>query len=57
MVYPYVHMNIIIIIIILYINMRIYITNSARVHELSGRVRAHAYNNYYTWAEMRVGSK
>ena len=31
------------------INMRRYIT-SARGHELSGRVRAHAYN-YYAWAE------
>ena len=31
------------------INMRRYIT-SARSHELSGRVRAHAYN-YYAWAE------
>ena len=31
------------------INMRRYIT-SARGHELSGRVRAHAYN-YYVWAE------
>ena len=31
------------------INMRRYIT-SARGHELSGRVRAHAYN-YYGWAE------
>ena len=31
------------------INIRRYIT-SARGHELSGRVRAHAYN-YYGWAE------
>ena len=31
------------------INMRMYIS-SARGHELSGRVRAHAYN-YYAWAE------
>ena len=31
------------------INMRKYIT-SARGHELSGRVHAHAYNNY-AWAE------
>ena len=31
------------------INMRRYIT-SARRQELSGRVRAHAYN-YYAWAE------
>ena len=31
------------------INMRKYIT-SARGHELSGRVHAHAYN-YYAWAE------
>ena len=31
------------------INMRRYIT-SARGHELSGRVRAHAYN-YYGWTE------
>ena len=31
--------------------MRSYITG-AREHELSGRVRAHAYNNYYYgWAE------
>ena len=47
---------IIIIIIVLiitrrtYINMRRYIT-SARGHELSGRVRAHAYNYYYGWTE------
>ena len=32
------------------INMRRYIT-SARGHELSGRVRAHAYN-YYAWARF-----
>ena len=31
------------------INIRRYIA-SARGHELSGRVRAHAYN-YYAWAE------
>ena len=37
------------------INMRRYIT-SARGHELSGCVHAHAYN-YYAWAECAMGCK
>ena len=38
------------------INMRRYVT-SARGHELNGRVRAHAYNNYYACAECVWAAK